>query len=86
MRKTIEKSVGEKRDISLLQARVHVSLGGTVNMGDYNSQRYDFGVSADVAAIDEATVQAEFVRLLKLCAAEVNRHNKRLRVARGDAE
>ncbi len=72
--------------IAPLQARVHVSLGGTMNMGDYNSQRYDFGVSADVPAVDEATIKAEFLRLLKLCADQVNRHNKRLTAVRGDGQ
>jgi len=68
-----------KNGINVLQGRVHFSLGMTKNMGEYNSVRFDVGVSMDVPDIADKTISAAIERCRAMCIVKANQQLQRLK-------
>jgi hypothetical protein len=59
-----------------MPSKVRVSLGGTVNLGDYNNTRFDFSVETEIPSIKAEDITAEARRLRAIVAAEYANHRK----------
>lgn len=63
-----------ERNNNDLHGRVHVSLGGTKNIGNFNSLKWDFGFSVDTEDNSSETLKKEFDRCMDLVVREFNNH------------
>jgi hypothetical protein len=79
----VNKGTGELiAEIEQLKSRVHVNLGGTFNIGDYNSIKIDFGLSKDLQDDKDETIGQGFVEVFKIVQAQFNAFSQKIKQLR----